>query len=158
MEITEPITVRCSAVVFRGDGVLLCHRPATDSWVLPGGSPFRSEGASECVRREVLQETGLAVTPRGVVFVLDATSPKGEQHLFEIIFGATDDDPSTAPHGSEDQLDPSFVRLDALADLTLLPPIGEQLREFAKEPPDHLRGMAAYLGNVWQPVSQPARS
>jgi hypothetical protein len=39
-----------------------------------------------------------------------------------------------------------------LADLTLLPPIGERLREFAKEPPDHLGGMAAYLGNVWQPA------
>jgi len=101
MEVAEPITVRCSALVVRGDRILLCRRPATDIWVLPGGSPRRSEGAWECARREVSQETGLAVTPDGVAFVLEATSPKGEQHLFEIIFSATEDDPSATPCGME---------------------------------------------------------
>ena len=99
MEIAEPVTVRCSALVVRGDCILLCRRPTTDIWVLAGGSPRQSEGAWECARREVSQETGLAVTPDRVAFVLDGTSPKGEQHLFEIIFSATEDDPSATPCG-----------------------------------------------------------
>ena len=141
--------------VVRGDCILLCRRPATDIWVLPRGSPRRSEGAWECARREVSQETGLAITPDRVAFVLDATSLKGEQHLFEIIFSATENDPSAMPRGREDQLAPSFVQLDALRDLVLLPPIGEQLRAFVERSPDRVAETAPYLGNVWGTIPEP---
>lgn len=156
METAEPVTVRCSALVVRGHSILLCHRQATDVWVLPGGSPRRSEGAAECAQREVQEETGLVVTSHRVAFVLDATSPKGEEHLFEIIFRATEDDLSASPRGGlELQLDPSFVGFDALVDLTLLPPIGAHLRHFAQGSSDDV-GTAAYLGNVWRPIPGPS--
>lgn len=158
MEIAEPVTVRCSTLVVGGDCILLCRRPTTDIWVLPGGSPRRSEGAWECARREVSQETGLAVTPDRVAFVLDATSPKGEQHLFEIIFSATEADPSATPCGTEDGLAPSFVQLDALRDLMLLPPIGERLRAFIERSPDRVAETASYLGNVWGTIPEAASS
>lgn len=154
MEIAEPVTVRSSALVVRSDCILLCRRPTTDIWVLPGGSPRRSEGAWECARREVSQETGLAVTPDRVAFVLDATSPKGEQHLFEIIFSATEADPSATPCGTEDGLAPSFV----LRDLMLLPPIGERLRAFIERSPDRVAETASYLGNVWGTIPEAASS
>ncbi|HVX23131.1 MAG TPA: NUDIX hydrolase [Acidimicrobiales bacterium] len=155
MEIAEPITVRCSALVFRTNTVLLCHRVPGDRWVVPGGSPRRQEGAAQCAAREVRQETGLDVTPERVAFVLDATSPEGKQHLFEIVFLAREHDPSAVPRGGEDGLEPSFVDLGSLDSLALLPDIGRRLACFADtlartagEP----QATAAYLGNVWQPL------
>ena len=149
MEIPEPITVRCSAIVIRQDQVLLCHR-ADGFWVLPGGSPHRAEGAPGCAEREVSQETGLTIRPLGVAFVFDVTSPNGDQHGFEIVFDSEELDASRMPEGPEEGLVPSFVALDSLAELSLLPSISHEIRAFG----GHVdRGrIAPYLGNLWIPV------
>lgn len=155
MEVPEPITVRCSALVQRDQRVLLCHRNHDDTWVVPGGSPHRDEGAGACAEREVFQEAGLRVQAGEVALVLDVTSPKGEEHLFEIVFAAYEIDPSEAPHGHEDGLDPSFVRLDALPNLALRPHIGDQIRALLVGA--DVAPTAAYLGNVWEPMREPSR-
>ena len=55
----ELVNVRCSALVFRGDSVLLCRRSEDeDTWVLPGGTPRLGEGTAAAAEREVLEETG----------------------------------------------------------------------------------------------------
>lgn len=155
MEVPEPVTVRCSALVLRDERLLLCHRRPDDVWVLPGGSPHRSEGGAACTEREVLQEAGLRIRAGGVAFVLDATSPSGDEHLFEIVFTARELDPSTVPEGQEDELEPTFVDVADLSKLPLRPRIGDQLRAFAAgatTPP-----VATYLGNVWEPAHGPSR-
>jgi len=70
----DSIDVRCSAIVFRDDAVLLVHRSrnGTDDWVLPGGTPRTGESMAACARRETLEETGLSVDPARVAFVLEA--------------------------------------------------------------------------------------
>lgn len=143
----HPVNLRCSALVVRGDTVLLCRR-ATD-WVLPGGTPRHGESAAACVRREVREETGLAVTPVSVAFVLDATNMQAGQHLMEIVFLTEEDSGPASPAQREDGLEPEFVPLTGLARLELRPPIGGYLRAF------HSAGCqrtAAYLGNVWRPT------
>src|SRR6266487_1539949 len=64
------VNLRCSAVVFRADAVLLCQR-SSGEWVLPGGTPQHGEGSAACVLREVREETGLLVDPWRVAFVLE---------------------------------------------------------------------------------------
>jgi hypothetical protein len=103
--------------------------------------------------REVLQETGIGIQVAGVAFVLDATSPSGDQHLFEIVFASDELDVSASPRSGEDALMPSFVGLDVLSELPLLPHISGRLRSFGAswltaeaKPP-----VALYLGNVWAP-------
>ena len=46
------IDVRCSAIVFRDDTVLLVHRSrnGTDTWALPGGTPRPGESMAACAR------------------------------------------------------------------------------------------------------------
>ena len=51
-------------VVIKGDKVLLCRRgkaPNIGSWTLPGGAQDLGESCEAAARRELLEETGLAV-------------------------------------------------------------------------------------------------
>ncbi|MBN9743278.1 hypothetical protein DMP23_19580 [Amycolatopsis sp. A1MSW2902] len=144
-----PVNLRCSGLVLREDTVLLCRR--LDGWVLPGGTPVGAEAAAGCVRREVLEETGLAVSPVGVAFVLDATNAAAGQYLMEIVFLAHADDKHAEPTVTEHGLVPEFVPLDRVANLPLRPPIGPQLRALHRGD----RRVATYLGNVWQPQTVP---
>ncbi|GAB3366147.1 MULTISPECIES: NUDIX hydrolase [Amycolatopsis] len=148
----KPVNLRCTGLILRDAHVLLCQR-ITD-WVLPGGTQQDGESVGACVRREVREETGLAVTPTGVAFVLEATNSRYGQHLVEIVLHAETDDPDAEPHGVEDGLVPRFVRLEHVLSLELRPPIGGYLRGF------HAGGAqrtAAYLGNVWRPAPAEAR-
>lgn len=157
-----PVGLRCSAVVLRDHSVLLCRRVSTpDHWVLPGGTPHRHEGTAAAVQREVAEETGLQVTAERVAFVLEVTGPgpgfedwrDGLDHLVEIVFYASLRHPAAEPRQTEDGLEPRFVPLTELSKLTLLPPVGGQIRSMVPlgrrwygAPP----GTAPYLGNVWR--------
>jgi len=51
-------------VVIKGDHVLLCRRgkpPSVGSWTLPGGAQDVGETCEAAARRELMEETGLAV-------------------------------------------------------------------------------------------------
>src|ERR1700691_5274753 len=66
--------VGVGAVVIDGTKVLLVRRgnePLKGEWSLPGGALELGETLQQGVVREVLEETGLVVTPAGMVEVLD---------------------------------------------------------------------------------------
>jgi 8-oxo-dGTP diphosphatase len=109
---SEPIAVRASMLFFRNDSVLLCRRTDEDGvWVLPGGTPAYGEGTAAAARREVAEETGLQVAADRVVFVLEATSWDGDQHLIEIVFLGSERDPRAEPRQLEDRLEPVFFQV-----------------------------------------------
>ncbi|GAA3567536.1 NUDIX domain-containing protein [Amycolatopsis ultiminotia] len=149
MDDQDKISLRCSALVLRRDTVLLCRR--SDDWVLPGGTPHHGESVGACVRRETREETGLAVHPTSVAFVLDATNASVGHHLMEIVLYAEDESGGNAdPDHREAGLHPQFVPLDGLAGLGLRPPIAGHIRGFHA---GGARRTAAYLGNVWRPAN-----
>jgi 8-oxo-dGTP diphosphatase len=78
--------VRCSAVVFRGPEVLLVRRVRDrhDDWVLPGGTPRPGEGMAACAGRETLEETGLAVQPNRIAFVLETRGRRAGVHRLDL--------------------------------------------------------------------------
>jgi ADP-ribose pyrophosphatase YjhB (NUDIX family) len=62
-------------VLLRGPEVLLIRRgkpPALGAWSLPGGRQELGETAEACARRELLEETGLAVGPLRLVGHVDS--------------------------------------------------------------------------------------
>jgi ADP-ribose pyrophosphatase YjhB (NUDIX family) len=153
MDSTERINVRCSAVIFRGDQVLLLQRDRSGivDWVLPGGTPNGHESVASCARREVAEETGLHVSVDRVAFVLEASNAADDTHTLDLVFTATETDRNAQPQPRERGLTPQFVALTDLATHALRPPIAGHLRAL------HATGgtaTGAYLGNVWRPTLQ----
>lgn len=143
---SERVNLRCSAVVFREERVLLVQR-ATD-WVLPGGTPRSGESVASCARREVAEETGLQIHPRKVAFLLETSNRDAGEHLLDVVFLADEMGRPGEPQTVEDGLQPRFCALDDLTGMRLRPPLAGYLRAL------HARGDAGvglYLGNLWRP-------
>jgi len=145
----DEIDIRCSAIVFREDAVLLVHRlrDGADDWVLPGGTPRPGESMAACARRETLEETGLAIDPARVAFVLEALGPGDHRRTVDLVFLAAAD-ARGEPDAGEPDLEARFVPMVLLPGLDVRPPLSGHLRAL------HARGAvptAAYLGNLWRP-------
>lgn len=54
-------TVGCGVMIVQDDQLLLQHRTDEDSWCIPGGMMELGETFEETAKREVFEETGLAV-------------------------------------------------------------------------------------------------
>lgn len=145
-----PVNIRCSAVVYRGDTVLLVHRSGggRDDWVLPGGTPRLAESVASCARREVDEEAGLQVVIDRVAFVLESRGSEPADHLIDLVFTVTESDGRKTPRASEPGLSPEFVPLDRAVSLPVRPPIVGHLRALHGRGG---RGEGAYLGNLWRP-------
>ncbi|HTT54792.1 MAG TPA: NUDIX hydrolase [Streptosporangiaceae bacterium] len=147
MDTPADIDVRCSAIVFRGNAVLLVHRAGAGDWVLPGGTPRPGESMAACARRETLEEAGLAIDPARVAFIAETLAPGSARRAVDLVFLAAPDVRGD-PLPSEPGLEARFVPLTALPRLDVRPPLAGHLRAL------HARGSeptAAYLGNLWRP-------
>ncbi len=142
--------VRCSAVVFRDEKVLLVRRArdAGNDWVLPGGTPRPGESMAGCARRETLEETGLAVQATRIAFVVESQGPRAGLRTVDIVFLAAQSVPGELPRSPESDLFAAFVPLDLLHEIDLRPPVAGHLRGLHVSRPGRT---AAYLGNLWRP-------
>jgi len=143
------VELRCSAIVFRDDRLLLLRRrrDSTEDWVLPGGHPRPREGAAACVEREVLEETGIRIQAPRVAFVLETTDPAGDRRLIEVVFLAEERDGQANPRATEPGVEAALVPVEDTPGLTLRPPLAGYLRGLYRS---HLRATAPYLGNLWR--------
>ncbi len=75
---TNSLVPAASAIVTDDEGRILLHRRRdNDMWALPGGVMELGESISDCVIREVQEETGLLVEPTRIVGIY--SDPK---HVF----------------------------------------------------------------------------
>ena len=73
--------VGVGVVIWRDGRVLLVRRgkdPGRGSWSLPGGAQELGETVAEAARREAREETGLDITVRGLVDVVDSVHRDGD--------------------------------------------------------------------------------
>ena len=86
------ITIGVGAVVFRGETALLIQRgkpPFKGQWSIPGGRLEFGERVEDAVRREVWEETGLAIRLIGLIGVYEALPEEADgAHVVMVDYAA----------------------------------------------------------------------
>lgn len=130
--VNGPKVIPCvGALVYdRRARLLLIRRanePGRGLWSLPGGRVESEETLNEAVVREVLEETGLLVSPGSIVGTVERGGPDG------VVYAITDfaaRPVSGRLQAGDDASDARFVFAAELADLPLSPGLYETLREW----------------------------
>jgi ADP-ribose pyrophosphatase YjhB (NUDIX family) len=118
--------VAVGAIVIRDGCLLMVQRgrePGKGLWSLPGGRVEFGEHLDEALAREVLEETGLQVTPRALVGILEVV---GDPHYVILDFAAQAEDDAT-PVARGDVDDARWVPLDEVNSLDCTPRFVETL-------------------------------
>ena len=133
-----------SAIVTDDDGRILLHRRRdNDMWALPGGVMELGESISDCVIREVKEETGLLVDPKRIVGIY--SDPKhvfayddGEvRQEFSICFAC--EVLSGEQEVSSESYEVAFFEERDVADLPMVDSIRVRLSDFWSSPIPALR-------------------
>jgi 8-oxo-dGTP diphosphatase len=91
MDIKTPYLV-VDAVVIKNKEILLVRRekkpfePFEGYWALPGGFVETGEILKKAVAREVLEETGLKVSPQKIIGVYDDPKRDTRGHMVSVVF------------------------------------------------------------------------
>lgn len=83
-----------SVAIWRDGQVLLVrrgHAPFKDHWSLPGGRVEFGETLHEAARREIAEETGLAIGRPHLVETLDMIDDDAKTHFVVVVFTASAD-------------------------------------------------------------------
>lgn len=130
------IRVAAKAVIIDEGEILLTRNLHPDDedgefFLLPGGGQRHGEPLDECLRREVCEETGYAVSVGGVLWIRDYIGAghdfaayERDVHQVEVMFFCSVDRSLPPAEPIEEdawQLSVDWVRLDELANLRLFP-------------------------------------
>ena len=80
--------IRVAALAVEGDRILLVlHRSGKkEYYLLPGGGIEKGETDGEALKRELLEETGLAATPVRLLFQTESVSPDKSRHIIQKVY------------------------------------------------------------------------
>jgi 8-oxo-dGTP diphosphatase/A/G-specific adenine glycosylase len=77
------------AIITRAGKVLICQRPGGGTfpgyWEFPGGKREAGETIAMCLRREILEELAIEVTPTHALRTIDHDYPRGRIRLHPFI-------------------------------------------------------------------------
>jgi 8-oxo-dGTP diphosphatase len=123
------IIVRCAGIVEKDDEFLLVHSQYDDElfWIFPGGGLEPGERLRDCVKREVLEETGLDVEVEKLVFINETPPSKDSMVHFTYLCTpiSSDDAIIGSDPDKEDEVihDVRYFSIEEIRDLdNFLPP------------------------------------
>lgn len=116
--------IGCGAIVRRDDSVLLVKRgrePRKGQWAIPGGRVHAGETLHQATEREVLEETGITIRAREMVYQLEYIEhdDEGEIAFHYVVLDYAGEYISGEPLAGDDADETAWVPFNALADMTL---------------------------------------
>ena len=118
--------IAVGAIVIRDGSMLMVRRgrdPGRGLWSLPGGRVEKGEYLDEAVTREVLEETGVEVTPSALIGILEVV---GDPHYVILDYAAAvTGNGEPEPAGDADEA--RWVPLEEIEDLNCTPRFVETL-------------------------------
>lgn len=112
--------------------ILLIRRgqePARGCWSVPGGRVRPGESAVDATRREILEETALAVTVGDLVGIVERDAPDGSVYLIRD-FACTPLGPPFDVRAGDDADDAGWFTPDQVRDLDCAPGLLEAFEEW----------------------------
>jgi NADH pyrophosphatase NudC (nudix superfamily) len=96
------VSLGIGALVIRGGSVLLVERaiPPVGLWTIPSGYVEQDDNILEAVKREVREEAGLDVTPKGIIWLRNITEPQ-RNDLYIVFLCEPDNGSEPVPDGEE---------------------------------------------------------
>lgn len=96
--------------------LVLNRWPIGDVWSLPGGRLEMGEALTDCVVREVQEETGLLVAPVELAYIVDAHNRPHDQHFLCHVFSCrVVTGTARVPQDDEYIVDVMWVKRDEVA-------------------------------------------
>ncbi len=145
-------TVRAAALIITARGLLLVRQRRLDRtyWLLPGGGVRFGESVADALRRELREELRLEIEPGRPLALVEAISDdmaRYPKHVIHVIVQAALKHATAQLRLGEDPavLEARYFRREALAGLTLTPPIAPFLEACFAAVPRQME----YLGVVW---------
>lgn len=103
------IVAVCSAILLKGDKACLVKEVkavAAGLWGLPGGKLEEGESLQDCVRREVVEETGLLLQKVRLVKIVNKPNTKEGNTIIKFVFASEDFSVSNKPGEHEHEFLP----------------------------------------------------
>jgi 8-oxo-dGTP diphosphatase len=123
-EYPEVPRVGIGAVVIKEDKVLLVRRgvsPSKNLWAIPGGGLELGETLQEGAAREILEETGVTIRPKGPIYTFDfiEKDDTGRIHFHYVIVDLAADYLSGEAKGADDVAEARWLSKEDISHLNV---------------------------------------
>lgn len=129
-ELTVVPAIGVGGLIFKNDAVLLVCRnkaPASGQWSAPGGKLEAGESLTAACKREIREETGLSVTVKQIVAVVERRLENFHYVIIDFLAELTADS-STQPTAAGDVSDARWVPVTELTHYDLVEGLAEIIR------------------------------
>lgn len=120
---TKNTRIRVAALIIRNGRILLAEheKGGRRYWLLPGGGVEYGESVEEALKRELIEEAGLEIETRDILWIVDSIPDDHHRHVLNLILSAEAFTDILNPHPDRVLRDVQWVDLGLLDELQLFP-------------------------------------